>query len=103
MIRSFCALSRERDVLRKWTVYVLICGFLAALGACLVPDSHASPHDHGSSMTIANCVSACNTSVVPSESQSGYHTLLIASSATMKYASFHEDMWFTPPSPPPRP
>jgi len=90
-------------MLRKWIVHVLIFGLLAVLpGARLVPDAHASPHDHGSSMTIAKCVVACNISVVHSESQTGYQTLSIASSVAMKHEPLHEDVWLTPPSPPPR-
>lgn len=92
----------EWELKRKWTVYLVVCGFLVGLTLCLIP--HFEDHHHGSGVPspLSHTAQACGTSVVPCESQSGSQNLLLTSFLTPHQKNFYEGVSLRPPFPPPR-
>lgn len=90
------------ELIRKWTVYIVVCGFLAGLGLCLTADLNGSHHGSSAPSTVTLTAQTCGTSVVPCEGQSDPHRLLLASSLGTEEDAFHKGVTLTPPFPPPR-
>ena len=94
--------AEEQELIRKWTVYLVVCGFLTGLGLCLVIDHNASHHGSEVPLTVIHTAQACATSAVLGEDQSDSHRLLLASSFDTERNPFYEGVLLAPPFPPPR-
>lgn len=95
-------LAEERDLLRRWAVYLVVSSFLAGLGLCLsapLNDNYLGP---GSASTPTHTAQVCEASVVLSEDQSGSHRLVLASSLDTEQNTFYKGVSLPPPLPPPR-
>ncbi|MEE8283016.1 MAG: hypothetical protein V3R47_05820, partial [candidate division NC10 bacterium] len=95
-------LPKELELIRRWTVCIVVCGFMAGLGLCLIADFHGNHHGEASPSTVTHIAQACGTSVVPCEDQSGSNRLLLASSLSTEDHTFQEGVSLPPPFPPPR-
>lgn len=87
---------------RRWTVYFVLCGFLAGFSLCVNADLNGSDHQSGAPSAMTEVVQACGTSVVTCEGQLGSHRLLLAFSLDTEQNPFYEGISLTPPFPPPR-
>jgi len=89
-------------LIRKWTVYLVVCGFLAGLTLCLIP--HFDDHHNGSGAPSAetHIAQACGTSVVPCEGQLDPDGLPLILSLSTELNTFYEGVSLRPPFPPPR-
>ncbi len=96
-------MPEEQELIRKWTVYLVVCGFLTGLGLCLVI-AHDDDHHHASEapLTVSHTAQACATSAVLCEDQPDSHRLLLASSFDTEQNAFYEGLSLRPPFPPPR-
>jgi len=89
-------------LIRRWTVWLVVCGFLAGLTLCLI--LHFDDHHHGSGAPSAETYIAqvCGTPVVPCEGQSTSNSLPLLLSLRTELKTFYEGISLTPPFPPPR-
>ncbi len=87
---------------RRWTVYLVIWGFLAGLGLCLITDLNDTHHSAGPPLTLTYTNQACDISVLPCEDLFGSNTLRLASSLDTEQTSLYEGISLRPPFPPPR-
>lgn len=100
--QSNLRLAEERELVRRWTVYLVVLSFLAGLGLCLnapLNDNYLGP---GSASTLTHSAQVCEVSVVSCEDRTTSHRLLVASPLDAEQHSFYEGVSLPPPSPPPR-
>ena len=95
-------LTEEPELIRKWTVYLVVCGFLAGLGLCLVKDLNHKHQIFESPCTLTHTAHGGGTSAVLCEIQFGSNRLLLASSLDGEQNIFYDGIPLTPPFPPPR-
>ena len=89
-------------MIRKWTIYIVVCGFLAGLGLCLIvehDDNHPGPEVPS---TLFYTSQACGTSAVLSEDQFDSTRLLLASLLQTREDNLFKGVSLRPPFPPPR-
>lgn len=112
MVISYLALSKDIDpgqrlterpeLLHRWTVYLLIWGFLTGLGLCLVKDLNHKHQISESPCTLMHSAHAGGTSALLCDDQFDSHKLVLASSLVPEQNTSYEGVSPTPPSPPPR-
>lgn len=95
-------LPKERELLRRWTVYLVVCGFLAGLALCLITDLYDTHHGPATTFRVTYSVEFCEAFVVSCEDESDSHRLLLVSSLAPERNTFYEGVSFPPPFPPPR-
>lgn len=95
-------LREDPELTRKWTVLIVVCGFLAGLTLCLIP--HFDNHHHGSEApwTASHTAQACGISVVPCETHSDPDNLPPTLSLNTEQDTLYEGVSLRPPFPPPR-
>lgn len=89
-------------MIRRWTVCLVVCGFLVGLVLCLVVDLNVSHPGSESATTVTHTAHGGGTSAVLCEDQFDSNRLLLASSLGAEQNIFYEGIALTPPFPPPR-
>ena len=95
-------LTEEPELIRRWMVYPIICGFLAGLGLCLITDLTDSNHRSQAASTVTHTAHDGGASALLGENQFGSTRLLLASSVVPEQNTFYEGVSLPPPAPPPR-
>lgn len=88
-------------LVRKWTVYVALFGFLVGFHVCLVANFDEEYRSEAPS-TIAHTVQVCGTSVLFFECENPPNPLRLTSSLSVEQHTHYEGITLTPPFPPPR-
>jgi len=88
-------------LIRKWTVYLAVFGFLVGLHVCLVANFGQEYRSEAPS-TLAHTVQVCGTSVLVFEREDLSNPLCLTSSLSVEQHPLYEGISLTPPFPPPR-
>jgi len=95
-------LVKERQLIRRCTLYLVLCASLVGLWLCLAADPAAKHHGPGSPSTLIHAAEDCRTLVSVRGEESGSRALLPSSLLAIEQNSTYEDIRLTPPAPPPR-
>lgn len=100
--QSNLRLAEERELVRRWTVYLVVLSFLVGLGLCLnapLNDNYLGP---GSASTLTHSAQVCEAPAVPCEDQGASKSVVATSFFGTEQNPFYEGVSLPPPSPPPR-
>lgn len=95
-------LPEEPELIRRGTVYVLVCGFLTGFGLCFIIDHDDNHHGPGAPLTVSHTAEACGTPAVLCKDHLDCTKVLLASSLETPDNTLYEGVSLRPPFPPPR-